>query len=46
MERILIEIVKSIDELSRAVERGDVELQDFRDDLVDIVINIKELNTK
>lgn len=43
MKEILQEILQKIDDLSRAVERGDIDLQDFREGLVDVSIKVKEL---
>lgn len=43
MKEILMEILTSIDQLSRSVERGDIDLADFRENLVEISMKIKNI---
>lgn len=38
-----MEMLQAIDNLSRAVERGDTDLSDFRESLVEISMKIKSL---
>lgn len=44
MKEILKEILQAIDDLSRAVERGDIDLSQFREKLLEIYSKIDLLN--
>lgn len=41
MKEILLEILNKIDELSRSVETGDIDLSYFREELVELSMKIK-----
>ena len=44
MKEIILEILNKIDDLSRAVERGDIDLSDFRQELVELYAKAKKIN--
>ena len=42
MKEEILKIISKLDELSRAVERGDRDLSDFREDLLALYVEVKD----